>query len=131
MQNSQPIFKRVRFFSEATFIVNGQSYSVQIIDLSLKGALIEVPNNCQYELDDPNCRLTFNLADSLQTLSMQVTIVRETGQNFLGVAINNIDIDSITHLKNIVQLNAGDPKLLERELHDLIHQNSSSSASRK
>jgi hypothetical protein len=32
----------------------------------------------------------------------------------------SIDLDSITHLRRLVELNAGDPALLERELTALV-----------
>ncbi|MCG8610315.1 MAG: hypothetical protein MI864_07240, partial [Pseudomonadales bacterium] len=31
-----------------------------------------------------------------------------------------IDLDSITHLKRLIELNVGDPSLIERELSALI-----------
>jgi hypothetical protein len=33
---------------------------------------------------------------------------------------DNIDVDSVTHLRRLVALNSGDPKLLDRELAALL-----------
>jgi hypothetical protein len=37
----------------------------------------------------------------------------------MGLNCKDIDVDSITHLRRLVELNLGDPKLLERELSAL------------
>ena len=37
----------------------------------------------------------------------------------LGLNCKDIDVDSITHLRRLVELNLGDPELLERELSAL------------
>ena len=37
-----------------------------------------------------------------------------------GLVCTSIDLDSITHLRRLVELNLGDPDLLDRELSALI-----------
>jgi len=37
----------------------------------------------------------------------------------VGLRRTHIDIESVTHLRRLVELNLGDPALLERELHEL------------
>ena len=39
---------------------------------------------------------------------------------YFGLICRNLDIDSATHLRRLVELNLGDPKLLERELSALV-----------
>jgi len=39
----------------------------------------------------------------------------------IGFICEHIDLDSITHLKRLVELNLGDEELLHRELSSLIH----------
>ena len=46
--------------------------------------------------------------------------VAHVGCGLLGVVCQLIDIDSATHLRRLVELNLGDPALLERELSALI-----------
>ena len=38
----------------------------------------------------------------------------------IGLQCESIDLDSITHLRRLVELNAGDPALLDRELSSLL-----------
>jgi len=38
----------------------------------------------------------------------------------LGFKCQYIDLDSVTHLKRLVELNLGDPEMLEREFAHMI-----------
>ena len=40
-------------------------------------------------------------------------------ENILGLSCEKMDIDSVSHLKRLVELNLGDQDLLERELDSL------------
>ena len=50
---------------------------------------------------------------------MWATISHIDGRH-LGLCCTSIDLDSITHLRRLVELNAGDPAILERELTALL-----------
>jgi hypothetical protein len=43
-------------------------------------------------------------------------------ERHVGLRCDNIDLDSITHLRRLVELNSGDPAILERELGSLIRE---------
>jgi hypothetical protein len=64
------------------------------------------------------CQLRLDLAPGT-TISMWGTVVHIDGQQ-LGLRSDSIDLDSITHLRRLVELNAGDPEMLEREISLLI-----------
>ena len=38
-----------------------------------------------------------------------------------GYRCEHIDLDSISHLRRLVELNLGDPDILDRELSELSH----------
>jgi hypothetical protein len=40
----------------------------------------------------------------------------------VGLRCESIDLDSITHLRRLVELNSGDPGLLDRELGSLMRE---------
>jgi hypothetical protein len=46
---------------------------------------------------------------------MEVVLTRAQPQS-LGFVCRHIDLDSISHLRRLVELNLGDEQLLEREL---------------
>ena len=49
---------------------------------------------------------------------MDVWVAHEENKE-LGLKCKDIDVDSITHLRRLIELNLGDPDLLERELSAL------------
>jgi hypothetical protein len=54
-------------------------------------------------------------------IAMDVTPIH-LGENRLGFRCDRIDLASASHLRRLVELNLGDPALLERELAALVGQ---------
>jgi len=52
-------------------------------------------------------------------ITMHGRLTHIKGQK-VGMLCDSLDLDSITHLRRLVELNAGDPDLLERELATLL-----------
>ncbi|GGW53617.1 PilZ domain-containing protein [Alishewanella tabrizica] len=112
-------FKRVRFFSQAELVSDGHRYATEVIDLSLKGALIKKPAETVSTGTSP-LLLSLHLSESEETITMQVSIAHQHA-DVLGLHCDKIDIDSISHLRRLLELNLGDPALLNRELDELIN----------
>jgi hypothetical protein len=49
---------------------------------------------------------------------MTVQVAHLQGQQ-IGVSCLSVDIDSVTHLRRLIELQLGDPRLLERDLAEL------------
>ena len=64
------------------------------------------------------CRLQVELSEDTP-IYMQATVMHVEGRN-IGLRCDEIDIDSITTLRRVIELNAADPVLLERELGALV-----------
>lgn len=112
-------FTRIVFSRPATLSDGVHQWQCKLIDLSLKGALIERPDNWQFN-DEADYRINFCLGETDVELSMQVELAHEQS-NVLGVICSQIDIESASHLKRLVELNMGDDDLLNRELAELSH----------
>ncbi len=118
MINDRRRFNRVCFESPAVIKVGDCTYESTVIDLSLKGALIIRPKNLLIHIGD-NIRIEIKLADDVY-ICMNCSVVYENNDK-IGMSCNNIDIDSITHLKRLVELNTPDSEsLLERDLENFI-----------
>jgi hypothetical protein len=52
-------------------------------------------------------------------ITMETRVVHREGDD-AGLRCLSIDLDSVTHLRRLVELNLGDPALLDRELSELI-----------
>jgi hypothetical protein len=110
-------FWRAAFRSPVQLVDKSGSHPAELMDISLKGALVKVPPQWPGRLQD-NCRLTLKLADDA-AIVMQTLVAHVEGRR-VGLHCEDIDLDSITHLRRLVELNAGDPGLLERELQALL-----------
>ncbi len=93
-------------------------WSTTLLDLSLQGALLARPK----QWTDQNTglfTLSFSLADSEIQINMEVEPTHLDSKK-LGVYCHHIDIDSASHLRRLIELNAGDTELLLREFAHLL-----------
>ena len=112
-------FSRVLFSSHATLHWDHAASSCEVRDLSLKGALVVIDSAATPPATGHLCRLEIRLGgDPDQRIEMSGKLVH--GDNgLLGVHCEKIDIDSITHLRRLVELNLADDTMLHRELSAL------------
>ena len=57
--------------------------------------------------------LTFSLSDGESVVRMDIAVVYEKGLE-IGLRCKAIDIDSVTHLRRLVELNLGDTEQLDK-----------------
>lgn len=111
-------FKRIPMDGKAELSCSGKSWSCQMLDISLKGALISRPADWPLQ-QLSHCTLTLRLDDDI-AIVMEGNIVHGNGAQ-LGFHCAHINLDSISHLKRLVELNLGSEEILERELTELFH----------
>lgn len=118
-------FTRIPFDAEVriTDPQDGSTYSAQLLDISLKGALTTQPNAFAAEISKIyQLELSLTASGSDIKLQMEASIVHmEDGR--IGFQYQNMDLDTATHLHRLVELNLGDEKLMERELAELARFN--------
>jgi hypothetical protein len=110
-------FWRAAFSSPARIVTPDGEFQSEVVDISLKGALLHVPKDVAPQ-KGVKCQLFLNLAGDAQ-IAMWCTVMHTEGQR-VGLRCDNIDLDSITHLRRLVELNVGDHNILERDLASLI-----------
>jgi len=118
MPHERRHFVRVGFDAPALLTTSSAAFSVHVIDLSLKGALLRVPAQAQLEAGMP-CQLTIPLTEAGSHIAMSAEIAHIEGHH-TGLLCRSIDLDSVTHLRRVIELQLGDPSLLERDLGELI-----------
>jgi hypothetical protein len=106
-------FSRIAFDVAVTLELEQQSWRTGLIDISLHGALIRMPENCT-PADGASCRLTVHLEGG-PDIAMDASVAHRE-QGHLGLRCEHIDVDSISCLRRLVELNLGDAALVEREL---------------
>jgi len=120
-------FTRIIFSTPVTLVANdkqpngkhanGERWNTQLVDLSLKGALLIKPTNWQAK-EGEQFILDFVLPDSDIEISMRVHKAHQR-DNCIGFTCDSIDIDSATHLRRLIELNVGSAELLNRDLEHL------------
>ncbi|MCL2345905.1 MAG: PilZ domain-containing protein [Desulfobulbus sp.] len=110
-------FSRISFQAEASLFLGNDEYPVGVIDLSLKGALIQ-PRGSLYITVGSAGVLNIPL-DAEDNIRMEVTVIHHQGQ-YYGLSCRKIDLDSVIHLRRLVALNLGNENLLEREIGLLV-----------
>lgn len=113
-------FSRVDFNAPARLIQGDQEWSAEVLDVSLKGILLALPDEVELQ---PQLPVDVEIRLSPQiNIHMACRIARhEHGQ--LGLACESIDLNSIQHLRRLVELNLGDSTIMEREITELIAPN--------
>jgi hypothetical protein len=114
MSRNRRQFSRIHFQTEAQLFLPGSELPVEVLDLSLKGALIK-PKVEHFVTMGTNCTLKIHLDNTGTSIRMEATVVHHQGE-FYGLACRELDLDSVTHLRRLVALNLGDAELLEREV---------------
>jgi hypothetical protein len=89
-----------------------------VLDVSLKGLLIVKPGQWQSRLGQA-CVVDLLLEQGQVVIEMHATVAH-IDEDTIGFESHEIDLDSITHLKRLMELNLGDEGLLHRELSALI-----------
>ncbi len=111
-------FSRITFDADITLTQGGNSWKATLVDISLKGILVEEPANWDADITQ---YIDAHIALDDETAIDMTLNWRHTQNGQIGFECDHIDIDSVIHLRRLVELNLGDEELLERELAALGH----------
>jgi hypothetical protein len=109
-------FSRILFDAWVELRQGEKHWNAAVVDLSLRGILVEEPQDWRVDTSQP-----FSAAIMLGSqVNIQMTVRwRHGAKNQVGFECEHIDLDSISNLRRLVELNLGDSELLERELGQL------------
>ncbi len=110
-------FTRIQFDATATLSTDVGSWDTRVIDISLRGALVDYLENAIPGVGD-KAVLKLTLSDDITQIEVQGEIIH-VHKEHIGMLCEHMDIDSASHLRRIVELNTGSSELLERELDAL------------
>jgi hypothetical protein len=112
------LYTRIPF--EAGVVLNTfpGKHECQLVDISLRGALVERHLPWNESIGDP-CSIFVKLAGGGATIHMAGEVAHlEAGR--LGMRCTEIDLESITNLRRLVELNLGDEAALNREISAMV-----------
>lgn len=119
--NERRNFWRAVFHSPVRVTTHQGEMQAQLHDISLKGALLETSEPWRGKPGE-ECQVSLKLAPDA-SIGMWAEVMHVEGRH-IGLRCKSIDLDSITHLRRLVELNSGDPALLEREFGGLLRADS-------
>lgn len=113
--DSQPQrrFTRIGFEAAVALHAGADYWRCDLIDLSIKGALVRLPADCPCRAGD-QFQLVIVL-DETTRIEMEVSVAHRQDDQ-AGLACTGLDMNSAAHLRRLLELNLGDARLLEREL---------------
>lgn len=114
-------YQRVSFDQSAKLMKDKQTFACQIIDLSIHGVLLRPHGVLRSNLDSIY-ELEIPLDGSNTCVNMTIKLAHKNPDN-LGFVCEKMDLDSISHLRKIIELNSGDPVILERDFATLCEGN--------
>ncbi len=107
-------FSRINFTAKSQIDIDDKVYSGELLDLSLRGALLKFEEQISAKMND-RCTLTINLHSSDIKLIFDAELVH-IRENNLGFKFIREDVGTMTHLRNLLSLNVGDYDKITNEL---------------
>lgn len=110
-------FARIRFDAGCELHTSRGTLEVQLVDISLRGALLETSADLQLSTGE-EVELRIYLANDI-LIRMPGSLTHVNRQQY-GFKAGDMELESISHLRRLVELNLGDDHLLERELEAML-----------
>lgn len=117
MKEQRRSFQRIPFDADTSVSQGERSWKVELIDVSLNGILFKQPSEWSIHPGQP-LTIRMRLNDNSH-IDMESLLAHNT-KSQVGCHCLHIDLDSITLLKRLIELNLGSDEFVERELSALL-----------
>ena len=117
-QSERRRFTRISFDARTELRQGDKSWPVELVDISLHGLLVKQPEDLSADMGQAFQAVVHLAGDEIE-LVMPVHLAR-IHPPFLGLECSAMELESISHLRRLIELNLGDPHLLDRELVHLV-----------
>jgi hypothetical protein len=111
-------FSRITLIEKSFVEFVGRSIEVSLVDVSLKGALVEFETDNAIRKGDI-LRLAFHLGNTDIILRFKAEVVH-SHKNRVGVKFTETDLDTMIHLRSLIEARTMDPEKVRDELGFLI-----------
>lgn len=110
-------FSRILFDAHVELAQGDCHWRASLLDISLRGLLIQQQLPAEVNKSQPI--LVKILLSNSTCIAMTVSVAHQH-HNQTGLMCTTIDIDSVSHLRRLIELNLGDSDAAERELNELM-----------
>jgi hypothetical protein len=116
-------FNRIKFDDQCVVEYGSRSIKGRLLNISLNGALVEFSDHMPF-LPGDRWRLSFHLgnADFIMQFGSEVV---HTNNNMAGFRFIETDLNTMFHLRNLLEARTSDPGLIRRELELLFSEDPS------
>jgi len=120
--NMSPAKDRRRFsripFEATVMLSDGKNvWQSELLDISLKGVLIKRPDDW-VPVGNKMISVSVQAPDDAFTIGLEGSVEHDEAQ-WIGIECHKIDIDSVTILRRLIELNLGDSGMVNREFAEL------------
>ncbi len=117
MSTERRRFSRIDFDARVEIVQGDNHWHAQLLDISLKGVSLAKMGHYQVEVDTP--LLVKIILSDQSYIAMSTQLIQQTLEQ-LRLACHTIDMNSVGHLRRLIELNLGDAQAAERELSELL-----------
>ncbi|MGW8313633.1 MAG: PilZ domain-containing protein [Desulfuromonadales bacterium] len=107
-------FRRIPFVTQVTLSSGQDSWTGELLEIALKGALVETKCLLPFDLGT-ECTLCMTLPGSPISLEFQAKLIHSENSHY-GFKFISEDIETLTHLRKLIELNTGDAETTRGEL---------------
>ena len=107
-------FRRVPFETKVSLTVDQDHWTGELLEVAMKGALVKtmvpmpIPTGTR-------CQLAISLPGTAITLDFDAELVHVEAQQY-GFKFISEDLETLTHLRKLIELNTGDTETTRSEL---------------
>jgi len=116
--NEKRRFSRVTFIEKSFIEVGGTTVEVNLLDISLKGALIEVEDDIAIQKGD-TLQLTFHLGKAEIIMQFKAEVIHRD-ETRAGLKFIETGLATMIHLRSLMEARTMDPDKVRDELGFLI-----------
>ena len=118
MSDERRHFSRIPFQSSCYLIFGEHRFRGLLTDISLRGALITSNEKLPVQ-NREQCQFELTLSSTRIMMTCEADLVYCQNDQF-GVKFGNVDLESMIHLRRLVELNTGDSGRVQDELFFLL-----------
>ena len=107
-------FRRVPFTTEVTLNAGQKVWSVELLDVAMKGAMVSSTGPLPLDLGS-KCSLCITLPGTSIALDFQAELIHRE-ENRYGFKFISENLETLTHLRKLIELNTGDAEATRGEL---------------
>jgi hypothetical protein len=111
-------FSHIEFDEKCIVEFGSCSIDASLVNISLKGATVKSGEDTVFRPGEV-LRLSFHLGNLDFLLQFRAEVVRSCG-NFAGVKFVEMDLDTMIHLRNLLEARTANPTQVRRELDLLV-----------